>query len=102
MNESGSDPEWTHEIPEAPPLDKSMVDRWTAPRTGPRTTARPQRASFIGMAGMTMVLFLILASGTVIPWWGLVLLTLVWAAALAQGARWFMSHPSRVLLIAVA
>ena len=92
-----SDPDPTREIPEAPPLDRSSVDRWTAP--GP--SARPQRASFVGMACMSMVLFLILASGAVIPWWGIGLLTLVWAAALAQGARWFMSHPGRVVALPV-
>ena len=83
--------------PEAPPLARSSVDRWTAP--GP--SARPQRASFIGMAGMAMTLFLILASGAVIPWWGLVLLTLVWVAALVQGTRWFMDHPGRVVALPV-
>lgn len=83
--------------PEAPPLDRSSVDRFAAPPAD----ARPQRAAFIGMAVMAMVLFLILASGAVIPWWGLVGLTVVWIAVLVQGARWFMRHPGRVLALAV-
>jgi hypothetical protein len=99
------DPDGTREIPEAPaaperahvPLDRSSVDRWQAPRAD----ARPQRVAFIGMAGMAMVLFLILASGTVIPWWGLTGLSLVWLGALVQGTRWFMRHPGRVLALAV-
>jgi hypothetical protein len=101
MSETGPvepQPDRTLEVPEAPPLTRSSVDRWTPPRA----TARPQRASFVGMAGMAMVLFLILASGSVIPWWGLVLLTLVWAMALLQGVRWFMSHPGRVVALPVA
>ena len=91
------EPDRTREVPEAPPLDKSTVDRWDAPRV----TARPQRGSFIGMAGMAMVLFLILASGTVVPWWGIAGLGLVWVVALAQGVRWFMPHPARVAALPV-
>ena len=98
-----NDPERTrevpaaHEPPGAPPLDRRTVDRWSAPRAN----ARPQRSSFIGMAGMAMAAFLILASGAVIPWWGMALLILAWLAALVQGARWFMSHPGRVVALAV-
>jgi hypothetical protein len=91
------DDDGTRELPEAPPLDRSTVDRWRAPRAD----ARPQRGSFIGMAGMAMVLFLILASGTVIPWWGLVVLSLVWVGALVQGARWFMTRPGLVMALPV-
>lgn len=93
MSESSEHPDRTREVPEAPPLDRSSVDRWTAPRA----SARPQRSSFIGMAGLAMVLFLILASGAVVPLWAIGLLTLVWVLALVQSARWFMTHPSRVV-----
>ena len=89
MSEIGPDPDRTREAPK--------VDRWSAPRAD----ARPQRSSFIGMAGMAMMLFLILASGAVIPWWGIVALTLVWIAALVQGTRWFMTRPGRVVALAV-
>jgi hypothetical protein len=92
------DPDPTREVPVAPPVERSAVDRWSAPRAD----ARPQRSAFIGMAGMAMVLFLILASGAVVPWWGIALLTLVWVAALVQGTRWFMSRPGRVLALPVA
>ena len=107
---TGPEPEGTRELPvqetagapDAPadaeaPLDRRQVDRWS----GPRADARPQRASFIGMAGMAMTAFLILASGAVIPWWGIALLALVWVAALVQGTRWFMVHPGRVVALAV-
>ena len=97
-HEPSSEPGGTRELPEAPPLDRATVDRWRAPRAN----ARPQRSSFIGMAGMAMVLFLILASGAVIPWWGIVALTLVWVGALVQAARWFMTRPGRVLALPVA
>ena len=60
-----------------------------------------RRGNLIGMAGMAMMLFLILASGAVIPWWGIVALTLVWIAALVQGTRWFMTRPGRVVALAV-
>lgn len=97
MTSPTPDPDRTREMPEAP-LTRESVDRWQPPPVN----ARPQRNAFIGMAGMAMVLFLILASGTVVPWWGLALLTVVWAAALVQGIRWFMTSPGRVLLLPVA
>ena len=94
MSETGPvEPDRTREMPEAPPLDKSCIDRWTAPRA----SARPQRSSFIGVDGLAMVLFLILASGSVVPIWAIALLTLVWVAALVKCAQWFMTHPSRVV-----
>ena len=94
MSEPGPlEPDRTREVPEAPPLDRSTVDRWAAPRAG----ARPQRSSLIGMAGMAMVLFLILASGAVVPLWAMALLVLVWVLALVQSGRWFMTHPARVV-----
>jgi hypothetical protein len=97
MSETGPDPERTREVPEAPPLDRSTVDRWGAPRAD----ARMQRSSFVGMAGMAMVLFLILASGTVMPWWAMAALALVWLVGLVRAAQWFMSHPRRVVAIPV-
>jgi hypothetical protein len=98
MSETGPlepQPDRTREV-EAARVDPSMVGRWSPPRT----TARPQRSSFVGIACLAMVLFLILASGTVIPWWGLVVLSLVWVAALVQSARWFMANPRGVLGLA--
>jgi len=99
MSEPGPvDPDRTREVPEAPPLHRSTVDRWAAPRPdAARPDARAQRSSFIGMAGMPLVLFVILASGAVLAVWAMALLVLVWGFALVQSARWFMTHPSRVV-----
>lgn len=93
----------TEPIPVAPPLapepgrPRRRVDRWTAPAPD----ARPYRSSFIGMAGMAMMLFLILASGAVLPWYAIAALTLVWVAVLVRGARWFLRSPVKVLLLPV-
>ena len=48
---------------------------------------------------MAMMLFIILASGAVLPWYAIAVLTLVWLAALVQGARWFVRSPVKVLLL---
>jgi hypothetical protein len=86
--------------PVAPPIAPEprrtrKIDRWTAPPPD----ARPYRSSFVGMAGMAMMLFIVLASGAVLPWWAIAALTVVWAAALLKGIRWFVRHPGRVLLL---
>ena len=60
---------------------------------------RRLRSSFIGMALLTAVGFVILASLTFLPWWAVVPLTLVWLVLMrAAGAVWFTTHPRRVLL----
>lgn len=53
----------------------------------------------MGMAGLAMMLFIILASSAVLPWWTIAALTVVWLAALVKGTRWFVAHPTRVLLL---
>ena len=83
---------------EQPAPERRRVDRWAAPPPD----ARPYRSSFVGMAGMATMLFVILASGTVLPWYAIAALTLVWVAAMVKGARWFLRHPIRVLLLPVA
>lgn len=80
-----------------PARERRRIDRWSAPRPN----ARPYRNSFIGMIGMAMVLFIILASGAVLPWYAIAALTVVWLAALVRGAQWFVSRPNRVLLLPV-
>ena len=72
----------------------ACIDRWGAPRPN----AQPYRSSFIGMAGLAMDLFLILASGSVLPWWVVAVLVLVWVAALVRASRWFLTRPRRVLV----
>ena len=77
--------------------EPGRIDRWGAPRPN----ARPYRSSFIGMAGLAMDLFLILASGSVLPWWVVAVLTLVWVAAVVRASRWFLTRPRMVLLTPV-
>lgn len=55
-----------------------------------------QSGSFIGMAGMAVALFMYLAAGSVLPWWGVALLVVVWLALFVQGCRWFMHRPIAV------
>jgi hypothetical protein len=79
----------------AEPSRGRRIDRWA----GPRPDARPYRSSFIGMIGMAMMLFIILASGAVLPWYVIAGLTVVWLLALARGARWFLESPTKVLML---
>jgi hypothetical protein len=76
-------------------------DTGRGPRPEPQD-ARPVLGSFVGMGGMAAVLFVILASGAIPPWWALVAITLVWLVLLVLGARWFMHHPWRVAALPVA
>ncbi len=97
--QTGSDDQ-TQPVPAAPPIAPEprrarKIDRWAAPAPD----ARPYRASFIGMAGMAMMLFIILASEAVLPWYVIAALTVVWVAALVKGTRWFLSSPTKVLLL---
>jgi hypothetical protein len=66
-----------------------------------RADARPVLGSFLGMGGMACVLFLVLASGLVAPWYGVVALAVVWVVLLVVGVRWFMTHPWRVAALPV-
>lgn len=63
--------------------------------------ARHLLGSFVGMTGMACVLFLVLASGLVAPWWAVTLMTLVWLVLFVLGTRWFMHHPWRVAALPV-
>ena len=63
--------------------------------------ARHLIGSFVGMAGMASVLFLVLASGLVAPAWAVALLTVVWLVLFVIGTRWFMHHPWRVAALPV-
>ena len=99
---AGPDDE-TQPVPAPPPIapepgrPRRRIDRWAAPPPD----ARPYRSSFIGMCGMAMMLFIILASGAVLPWYAIAALTVVWLAALVQGARLFLRSPVTVLLLPV-
>ena len=64
----------------------------------------PQATSpwpFVGMAGMAAAFFLYAASGLVAPWWGVVVLLLVWFTLFVTACRWWTRHPTRLLWLPV-
>jgi hypothetical protein len=56
---------------------------------------------FIGMGAMACVLFLVVATAWIAPWWVTLLLLVLWAAFLLTGSRWFEPHPTRVPWLAL-
>ena len=54
---------------------------------------------FVAMMGMAGCFFLYAASGLLAPWWGVVLLMLVWVALFLLATRWWTPHPQRTLLV---
>ena len=56
-----------------------------AERHNPRLLPWP----FVGMAGMACAFFLYAASGLVAPWWGVVLLLLVWLVLFVIACAWW-------------
>lgn len=63
---------------------------------------RVYRDSFVGIGILTCVPFLIFGAKPVYSWWAAIGMFVVWALLLAQGTRWFMSHPRRVVYLGVA
>lgn len=63
---------------------------------------RVYRDSFIGMIILTCVPFLIFGANAVYGWWAAAGMLVVWVFLLAQGTRWFMPHPRRVVFLGVA
>ena len=60
---------------------------------------RRLRSSFIGMALLTAVGFVIVGSLTFLPWWAVVPLVLAWVVLMrAAGSIWFTTNPRRVLI----
>lgn len=71
---------------------------WTPP-------ARRERASpwpFVGVGGLACSLFLILGSVYLWPWWGTLVLMMVWLAGFVLVTRWWTPHPVRVVLVPLA
>ena len=56
---------------------------------------------FVGLVGLACVAFLIGATPIAIgaPWWAIVLLVVVWLAALAMAIAWFTTRPRAVALL---
>ena len=67
------------------------------PHGSPATSVWP----FVGMIGMAGTFFLYAVSGLVAPWWGVVLLLLVWLALFVLATRWWTPHPRRVAVLPV-
>ena len=51
---------------------------------------------FVGMGGLACVLFLILGTAGIAPWWVTTLFVLLWLLLLVVGTRWFVRHPGWV------
>ncbi len=70
-----------------------------------RRSARNRNATspwpFVGMAGLACTFFLYAASGLVAPWWGVVLLLLVWVGLLLLSIAWWSLHPRWLPAVAV-
>jgi hypothetical protein len=63
---------------------------------------RAQSESFIGMSGLAVALFLYGYSAVAIPsLLHSLLLPLVWLVLFGFGCAWFMTHPRRVVVVAV-
>lgn len=56
---------------------------------------------FVGMTGMAATFFLYAVSGLVAPWWGVVVLMVVWVMLFVVACRWWTPHPKRMLLLPV-
>jgi hypothetical protein len=51
---------------------------------------------FIGMGAMVSVLFLVLATAVVAPWWVTTLMVLMWLVLFVVATQWFAPRPTRV------
>ena len=54
---------------------------------------------FVAMMGMAGCFFLYAVSGLLAPWYGVVLLMLIWVVLFVVATRWWTPHPRRTLLI---
>ena len=54
---------------------------------------------FVAMMGMAGTFFLYAASGLLAPWYGVVLLLLVWVVLFVVACRWWTPHPQLMLVL---
>jgi hypothetical protein len=54
---------------------------------------------FIAMMGMAGTFFLYAVSGLLAPWYGVVLLLLVWVVLFVVACRWWTPHPRLMLVL---
>jgi len=62
---------------------------------------RVYRDSFIGMSMLACVPFLVFGALKVYGWLWATGLFVLWVVLLAQGARWFLPYPRRVIYLAL-
>jgi len=62
---------------------------------------RVYRDSFIGMCMLVCTPFLIFGALPTYGWFAAIGLFVFWLLLLAQGTRWFVPHPRRVIVLAV-
>lgn len=56
---------------------------------------------FVAMMGMAGTFFLYAVSGLLAPWYGVVLLLLVWVVLFVVACRWWTAHPKMTLILPV-
>ncbi len=56
---------------------------------------------FVGFAGLACLMFLVLATVVVVPWWVSVLFLLLWLVLFVLATRWFLPHPRRTVWLPV-
>jgi hypothetical protein len=56
---------------------------------------------FVAMIGMAGCFFLYAVSGLLAPWYGVVLLMVIWVVLFVLTTRWWTPHPARTLLVPV-
>jgi len=54
---------------------------------------------FVAMIGMAGCFFLYVSSGLLAPWYGVVLLLVIWVVLFVVATRWWTPHPKRTLLL---
>jgi hypothetical protein len=54
---------------------------------------------FLAMIGMAGCFFLYAVSGLLAPWYGVVVLMLIWVVLFVVATRWWTPHPKRTLLV---
>jgi hypothetical protein len=54
---------------------------------------------WIGYVGLACLLWLAIASVLFAPWWGVVLMAVLWIGALALALGWTRPHPARVTYV---
>ena len=54
---------------------------------------------FLAMMGMAGCFFLYAVSGLLAPWYGVVVLMLIWVALFVVACRWWTPYPKRTLLV---